>query len=78
LFFETGSHYVAQAGLKLEILLLQLSEYQDTDLCYRVWKYSTSQGIVLHYYGWLKDPFKNSRQTNDFQGKRVQEQSSLI
>lgn len=27
--FETGVHYVAQAGPKLMILLSQLSEYQD-------------------------------------------------
>jgi hypothetical protein len=29
LFFETGFHYVAQAGLKLAILLLQLPKCWD-------------------------------------------------
>jgi hypothetical protein len=46
-FFETGSHYVTQAGIKLEILLLPLPECRDYS-CHNVFN-----GSGCRTFGWF-------------------------
>jgi hypothetical protein len=56
-FFDTGSHYAAQAGLELEILLPQLPEWYISGVCHHTQlnKNGFQKSVLFHHFSTLND-----------------------